>query len=187
MPPAASLCQADASQVVFIDIQGRLSGAMAPDQRQRVLHNAGLLARAASELDIPRCVTRQYPDGLGDTDADLLPHLDGATVVDKTRFSCCGEDAFNETVATHGRPQVILAGMEAHVCVTQTALELLAAGYSVFVAADATCSRTIENRDRGLERLARAGVQIVVTESVLFEWLRDSRHEQFRTISRWLR
>ncbi len=181
------LCRADASQMVFVDLQGRLAAAMEPDDRRQVLERAGQLARAAELLAIPRLVTRQYPEGLGDTDAELAPALEGATVIDKTRFSCCGQAAFDTPLAEAGRPQIILAGMEAHVCVTQTALELHDAGYTVFVAADATCSRDPRNRDRGLDRLARAGIQVTVTESILFEWLRDADHEHFKTISRWLR
>lgn len=181
------LCRADASQMVFVDLQGRLTAAMEADERQRVLARAGQLARAAELLAIPRLVTRQYPEGLGDTDPELAPALAGATVVDKTRFSCCGQAAFDDALAGADRPRIILAGMETHVCVTQTALELLAAGHTVFVAADATCSRDPQNRERALDRLARAGVQVTVTESVLFEWLRDAGHEHFKTISRWLR
>ncbi|MFO8154454.1 MAG: hydrolase [Thiohalospira sp.] len=181
------LCRTEASQVVFVDLQGRLTAAMEAEERQQVLTRAGQLAHAAELLAIPRLVTRQYPEGLGDTDPELAPALAGATVVDKTRFSCCGQAAFDGPLADTGRSQIILAGMETHVCVTQTALELVTAGYTVFVAADATCSRDPQNRERGLARLARSGVQVTVTESVLFEWLRDAGHEHFKTISRWLR
>jgi nicotinamidase-related amidase len=100
--------------------------------------------------------------------------------MEKTSFSACG-------ALPLARPQAILAGMEAHVCVLQTALELAAEGREVFVVADAICSRTEANRANALARLDKAGVVVTNTESVLFEWLRDASHEHFRTISKLIR
>jgi nicotinamidase-related amidase len=177
----AELCNAATSRLVFVDIQARLAAAMAEGERRRVLDHAGALARAAAELEVPRLVTRQYPRGLGETEPELAELLPEAPTVDKTGFSCCRADGFE--AALGDSEQIILAGMETHVCITQTALELAATGRTVFVAADAVCSRDPANHERALARLAHAGVGVTVTESILFEWLRDAGHDRFKAVT----
>jgi isochorismate hydrolase len=176
------LAVAGNSVLVIIDIQERLAAAMAPDTLQAVIRNTRILLQAAACLDVPVWATEQYPKGLGRTVAgvaDMLPA--GAVRVEKTCFSCA------TALGTGGRAQTILAGMEAHVCVLQSALELRAAGREVFVVEDACCSRRRENHANAIDRVRSAGVVVTNTESVVFEWLRDARHEKFKAISALLR
>ncbi len=183
-----SLCRANDSVLLVVDIQQRLAAAMPEESRLEVFRNAGILAEAARLLGIPRLLTEQYPKGLGPTDPALAPSLDaGVERFEKTVFSCCGAEGFMERLKSLACRQMVVCGMEAHVCVLQTALELVSAGYDVFVAEDATCSRRPANRRNAMERLRQAGVTVTNTESVVFEWLRDSRHEQFKAISRLVR
>jgi nicotinamidase-related amidase len=107
--------------------------------------------------------------------------------IEKMSFSCCGNDQFCATALEEERKQFILTGMETHVCVLQTAFELQQRGFQPFVVADAVCSRSGRNRRIALQRMREAGITVTSTESVLFEWLRDATHPQFRTISKMLR
>jgi nicotinamidase-related amidase len=183
----ASLCQESDSQLILIDIQARLAEAMHPELRARAIANAAILAEAARELAIPLTVTRQYPKGLGELVPELSEALGEQQVsVDKTSFSCCGTDPFLAAL-DGGRKQAVIAGMETHVCVLQTAHDLLARGYRVFVVEDAVCSRRELNHHNALARLRQAGVIVTNTESVMFEWLRDARHEQFKSLSRLIK
>lgn len=183
----SSLCQQADSRLVLIDIQARLAEAIHPELRSRAIANSAILAQAAQELGIPVTVTRQYPKGLGELVPELASALSaGQEMIDKTSFSCCGTDPF--LAALEGeRRQVVLAGMETHVCVLQTAHDLLERGYKVFVLEDAVCSRRELNHQNALARLRQAGAIISNTESVLFEWLRDARHEQFKTLSQLIK
>jgi nicotinamidase-related amidase len=173
------LARAADSALVVIDIQERLAAAM--PARDSVVRATGILLEAAGRLNVPVLITEQYPKGLGATVPDVAVKLpEGSTRIEKTCFSASGA-----LVLT--RPQVVLAGMEAHVCVLQTAVELAAAGREVFVVADAVCSRTEANYSNALARMSSAGIIITNTESVIFEWLRDAAHEHFRAISRLIR
>lgn len=180
----AALCRADAAQLVIVDIQTRLSAAMEEKVRAQVLRNAGILLEAAAALQVPVSYTEQYPKGLGATEAELAARLDPDTRIEKTTFSSCGAAGFEQAVT---RRQVVLAGMESHVCVLQTALELHALGRQVFVVEDAVCSRRKASHKNALARLRQAGVIVTSTESVLFEWLRDARHEQFKAVSQLIK
>jgi nicotinamidase-related amidase len=186
MPQETSrLAAAATSQLVVIDIQTRLAAAMPSAARERVLKNTAILLQAAGLLQLPVVATEQYPKGLGNTEAALAQHFpDGLDVVCKTCFASTGAAGFNTALDAHpGRHQVILSGMEAHVCVLQTAMELLGRGYQVFVAEDAVCSRDDANRHNAMARLRQAGAVITNTESVLFEWLRDAAHPQFKAVT----
>jgi len=185
---APRLCRAEASRLAVVDVQQRLAAAMRPEDRERVLRTTGRLLRAAALLGVPVHLTEQYPKGLGPTEpalAALLPP--GTAPVAKTGFSCCAEPAFREAVCAEPRRQVVLAGMEAHVCVLQTALELLDLGLEVHVVEDAVCSRDPAHAANALARLRAEGVVVTNHESVLFEWLRDARHEAFRAVSALLK
>ncbi len=182
------LCDRDDSVVVMIDIQPRLTVVMPSKVLARLQRNSGLLLRAAGQMDIPVIATEQYPQGLGKIEDEILKLMpDGGTCIEKTCFSCTGVENFMTTLKATGRKQVILLGMEAHVCVYQTAVELLQQGYATFVVIDGVCSRQRENYETGIARLRQAGVIVCDTESVLFEWLRDSKHPDFKLISSLLR
>lgn len=178
------LAHAERSVLVVTDIQARLAAAMPPLQLARVLRNAGILLQATGRLDIPVIVTEQYPAGLGPTHEAITPFIPAsAQRFEKTCFSACGAGGFFDALVRLQRTQVVLIGMEAHVCVLQTAAELAEKGLDVFVVEDAVCSRTHANRGNGLARMRDAGMAVSNTESVLFEWLRNARHEHFKSLS----
>lgn len=166
--------------LVLIDIQERLVGVMR--RRDEVVATAVLLARCAAALGIPVLVTRQYPKGLGDTVEGLREATGQADVIDKLSFDCSAEPGFISHLERTGRRQVVLAGMEAHICVAQTALGLLERGYDVQVVADAVCSRRDEDRDVALDRLRAAGVVVTTAESTVYEALGRAGTPEFRTV-----
>ncbi len=179
--PSSDLCRADDAVLVLIDIQSRLSAAMPQTARAQVLKNATILAQAALQLDIPLIITRQYPKGLGNTEPAIPTQT--ATTIDKTTFSCFRTDGFPQTLEQSTRRQVILAGMESHVCILQTAFDLLAGDYQVFVAEDAVCSRVAANHHNAMTRMTQHKITVTNTESILFEWLEDAGHPRFKSIS----
>jgi nicotinamidase-related amidase len=182
------LCQAQASQLLILDIQERLAGTMDATVMDDVVHNTNILSEAATALAIPILRTEQYPQGLGPTLAGISAKLpEEHSVFEKTCFSCCGaagiDSHFNDAV----RKQVVITGLEAHICVLQSAIELQQRGKQVFVVEDAVCSRSKQHFKNALARLRHAGVVVSNTESVLFEWLRDASHPQFKTLSKLIR
>lgn len=182
------LCSASESTLVIVDTQTRLAAAMPDAARARVLNNSGVLLQAAVLLNIPVLVTEQYPKGLGHTEPAVARYLPAQVQhFEKTCFSCYSAPEFREALHSSTRKQVILAGMETHVCVLQTALELNDAGNQVFVAEDAVCSRAEAHHHNALARLRQAGVIVSNTESVLFEWLRDASHAHFKQVSALIR
>lgn len=178
------LCESSHCQLLVVDIQEKLTGAMAETMRERVIHRAGVLLQSAGLLGVPVLVSEQYPKGLGPTEEGVARHfLQQTGLVEKTCFSCSGNEQFLRRLKENSRHQVVLVGMETHICVLQTAIALKAAGYTVFVVEDGVCSREESNHHNGLSRLRDAGVIVTNTESVVFEWLRDARHEHFKAIS----
>lgn len=184
----ALTCNQATSQLLVIDMQERLGAAMPEKVLARVMRNVTLLMTAADRLGIPVTVSEQYPKGLGATDARIATAIPpAARRIEKTRFSCADAEGFAPVIDDARRRQVILAGMESHVCVLQTAMDLLAAGLHPFVVEDAVCSRKLENYENALQRLQAAGAVIATAESVVFEWLRDARHEHFKALSAMVR
>ncbi|MEF8792318.1 hydrolase [Thiohalorhabdus sp.] len=183
-----TLARAEDSHLVIVDIQEKLAPAMPPDARREVLATVQTLLTAAKELAIPVVVTEQYPKGLGETIPEVSSHFpENAAFIAKDSFSCCGEARFTEALSATGRNQVVIAGMEAHVCVVQTAVELLEAGYTPFVVADGVCSRRPAHQANALDRLRALGVPVSNVESVLFEWLQRAGTDQFRQLARLIR
>lgn len=180
----AHLCNANNSCLVVIDIQTRLTAAMPLKVLARLKRNINILLQSANTLSIPVLATEQYPKGLGPTEPEIVKLLpDNTLKFEKTCFSCTGAENFLQQLEEMGRKQIILVGIEAHVCVLQTAIQLIAEGYQVFVAADGVCSRHRENYEASLKRMSRANVVICNAESILFEWLRDAKHEHFKELS----
>jgi len=173
----------ESTVLVVIDIQEKLVAAMPPKVYARMRATTAMLVEAAELLGIPVLTTEQYPQGIGHTVAELAAAC-GRGVITKTSFGCCGEPAFAIALEQLGRRQVLVTGMEAHVCVYQTVLGLLAGGYDVHLVRDAICSRNKEDFRSGVSNAARAGALVVTAELALFQLLRDSRHQQFRAISR---
>ena len=174
------------SQLAIVDIQVKLSTAMPKEAMKSVIKSAGVLVQASNLLAIPMIVTEQYPQGLGETVQELSQYLLNSKPITKSVFSACGEPKFNQQLH-RDKTQIIIIGMETHICVLQTALDLLAQGKQVFVVEDAVISRDANNQSNALKRLLSAGCVITNTESVLFEWLGDANHEAFKTLSKLIR
>lgn len=178
------LAQANQSQVLLIDTQEAFLAAMPAPVVSSFLKYAAMLLQAAQWLDIPVLFSEQYPQGLGLTASALRQHLPpDLAPITKTRFSCCGLDDFDQAITARQRRQVVIAGVEAHVCVLQTALHLQQAGYLPIVLEDAVASRNMEHKGNAMARLRQAGVVVSNVESTLFEWLEDARHPQFKRVS----
>lgn len=177
------LCDRDQSSLAVVDIQTRLTAAMPVKVLARLQRNTGLLLKTAALLNIPVHATEQYPKGLGNTEPEILKLLPEHTqMYEKTIFSATGAEGFLTNLEASGRKQVVLVGMEAHVCVIQTAIELSNQGYQVFVIADAVCSRQRESYETALLRMRQAGIIISDAESILFEWIKDAKHENFKSV-----
>jgi len=172
--------------LVVIDVQEKLCRAMDEKVLERLVRNAGILLEAARELAIPVVATEQYVKGLGETLPELTQHLTGPAM-EKMTFSCCGDDAFMEKLKGLGRKQVIVVGMETHVCVLQTVIEMLDAGYTVHLVRDAVMSRRKDNWFVGLETAQAAGAVITSTEAALFQLLRIAGTESFKKLSKLVR
>ena len=171
------------SLLLLVDMQERLVPVMA--DAAEVTARCGILLSAANALDVPVLASEQYPKGLGGT----IPELAELAPVrlEKLEFSAYANHAIKDELTRAGRLQIVLAGVEAHVCVLQTGLELIAAGFQVFVAADAVASRRAESRDVALQRIGRAGATLITVEMALFEWLRSAGAPEFRAISKLIR
>lgn len=146
--------------------------------------NITILAEAAKILKIPVILTEQYPQGLGKTIAEISACLGEHKYFEKTAFSCCQAENFLDTVENLGRKQIIVCGIEAHVCVCLTVHELMANGYSVHVVSDAIASRSQKNRDIGWEKMVQSGAIPSCVEMALFEMLREAGTEQFKAVQR---
>jgi len=164
--------------LLVIDVQEGFRKAV--DRFEQVAHNAAVLVQGARRLGVPVLVSEQYPRGLGDTVAEVAEHLEDSKRLEKVVFSAAQADGF----ALDGRDQVLVCGIEAHVCVSQTVLDLLDQGLQVQVVADAVSSRTAENRRMGLEKVERAGALPTSTETALFELLGRAGTDDFKAIQR---
>ena len=181
---AGSLCETDASCLLIIDIQIRLTAVMPGKVLDRLKRNTLLLLNTAKILSIPVLATQQYPQGLGPIEPQISEALPpDCRHFEKTSFSCIAAGNFMREFKKLGKKQIILTGIEAHVCVLQTAIDLNNAGYDVFVVIDAISSRHRENYENAIQRLQQAGITTCNTESVIFEWLKDAAHEHFKTIA----
>lgn len=172
------------SQLLLIDIQERLVPHVAGGER--VTNNCGRLSRYARRLGVPVTLTEHYPKGLGPTATPLRTALgDEVAALAKITFSAWQDPAIRERIEVlraAGRSQILVAGMEAHVCVCQTTLDLIAVGLDVFLVADAVGSRADGVRDLAVRRLERAGARIVAHEMVAFEWLGRGDTEEFKDL-----
>jgi len=171
----------DKSCLLIVDVQERLTPVMSDPRR--VLHNCVLLMRAAQRLEIPIVVTEQYPKGLGPTMVDLRPYIPAEGAMPKLHFSAAADEAILERLQGLGRSQIVIAGIETHVCVLQTALDLKAKGYESMVAADACASRRIESEKMGWSRMRQCGVELLSLEMALFEWMRKAGTPEFKELS----
>lgn len=176
-----NLLNRNKTALIIIDIQERLARVM--NKRETVVGNTVKLIRGFKILNAPVFYTEQYPKGLGGTDPAILQHLDFIEPFVKAGFSVCSSEEFLQKINMTGVNQLVLAGMETHVCVLQSALDFLQAGFQVYVAADCVCSRKEFDYATALKRLTQKGVTITSTETVLFELMQEAGSDKFKSIS----
>jgi len=167
--------------ILIVDIQERLAAIM--NEKDRVVKNCQHLLELAKMLSIPIVVTEQYPKGLGRTVLELKDAIPDYRPFEKTAFNCCGEPAFVTQIRKLGKKQIIMTGMETHICVLQTTVGLLQEEINVHVVQDAMCSRTRENWETGIAFMRDAGAVITCTETVLFQLLKVAGTDEFKKIS----
>jgi len=173
--------------LVVIDVQEKLCVAMHDKVLRQLTKNIVILLESAAELNIPVLVTEQYVKGLGATLPELMEKTIGALFYEKMTFSCCGSPEFINKLKETGRTQVIITGMESHVCVLQTVIDLRDAGFDVHVVKDAVMSRSKQNWLIAIQTMSLAGAVPTCTESVLFQLLKEAGTEEFRKLSKLVR
>lgn len=187
MPDLAAVCSRSEALLVIVDVQQRLAATMA--RRDDVVAGAVRLVKTAQLVGVPIVVTRQYPEGLGETDPVLAEAIrqveaSGHSVqhADKVAFDCFSDSGFAQIVSASGRSQIVLAGMETHICIAQTALHALRSGLEVQVVADACCSRESTANDLALDRMRAAGAVVTGTQSVMYELVGEAGTDEFRAL-----
>jgi isochorismate hydrolase len=176
------MLKTDDTVLLVVDVQGRLARIMY--EKERLLDHLIQVINGCKILEIPIVWAEQNPKGLGPTIPEIAVHLDGCTPIPKMSFSCMGCDAIVEELSARGRKQVLIAGIETHICVYQTACDLLEAGYAPHVVSDAVSSRTRENRTVGIERCRDVGAAITSVEMALFELLKIAEGDEFKALLR---
>lgn len=166
--------------LLVVDIQEKLVRAM--HAREELVLRAQQLVQGARVLDLPILCTEQNPKGLGPTVPEIAAHLPAAQSISKFSFGCCACEDFMRSLQATARRNILIAGIETHVCVYQTAVELFAKGYGVEVVADACSSRTLQNKQTGLEKMRDAGVALTSVETALFELLKVAEGPLFKQI-----
>lgn len=179
------LMLADRSQILIVDVQERLAAAM--HDADAMIRNCGILIDAARETGTPVTISEQYPQGLGSTVGAILEKAGDPPRHAKMEFSCLRDEPIRQELRSRSRNQLIIAGIEAHVCVLQSAIDARAEGFDVFVVVDATSSRQPASRDIGMQRLAAAGITVVTTEMVAFEWAGSAFSPSFKPLSKLVR
>lgn len=177
----------DKAVLVVIDVQEKLCVAMDHKVLHKLTKNIGILLEAAGELDVPVLLTEQYVKGLGSTLAELKEKAAEAPCYEKMAFSCCGSAEFVERLRSTGRTQVVVTGMETHVCVLQTVIELRDAGFEVHLVKDAVMSRDKRNWQTAIEAMTLTGAVPTCTESVLFQLLKVAGTDEFKKLSKLVR
>ena len=168
--------------LAVVDVQGKLAQLM--HEKETLFKNIRILIQVAKILEIPILWCQQVPESLGTTLPEIAELLSDIEPVNKASFSCCGDDQFNDRLLALRRNQVVLCGIETHVCIYQTATDLIRKGYDVTVIEDAVSSRTLQNKLIGIKRMAADGVTISSAEMTLFELLCTAEHPQFKQITR---
>ena len=171
---------AENSLVLIIDIQERLVAALNKDI---IVENAVKIASAAKALEIPVLLTEQYPKGLGHTVTQLCDVLpENSEIVEKTYFNALLEDGMLEKIKSYGKKQIVILGIETHICVHQTASALIEAGFDVYVIKDACASRAKYEFKQGIDAMVANGVKVSCVEIALFEWLKGAKNPKFNKV-----
>ncbi|MDR3615161.1 MAG: hydrolase [Candidatus Obscuribacterales bacterium] len=179
------LLTAENSLLLIIDVQEKFREHI--HNFQETMHNIVVMAKGAKLLDVPVFVTEQYPHGLGKTVKEIAEVVELAQEFEKTAFSCCQDSNFNEALKKASKQQIVVCGIEAHVCVSQTVLDLLHMGYRVHVVVDAVSSRSLENKNRGLQKMQTAGALMTTVEMSLLELVGDSAKPVFKGVQRLIK
>ena len=166
--------------LLVVDVQGKLAHMM--NEKQRLFDNLHTIIEGAHILEVPIIVTEQNPAGLGRTIPEIAHLLTDTQPISKISFSCCRNEAFMQALQALNRKQILMTGIETHICVYQTTLELLNLGYDVQVVVDAVASRTADNKAIGLEKMKSAGANVTSTEMALYELLQVADGLQFKRI-----
>jgi nicotinamidase-related amidase len=175
--------EAEKAVLIVIDVQARLVPSMPQNVYLRLRDTISMLVNGVGLLGVPVVTTEQYPQGIGHTVPELADACKEA-LIEKVSFGCCGEPDFLAALKKLGRSQVIITGMEAHVCVYQTVLGLLEEGYNVHLVRDAICSRNKIDYLTAVAGADKAGAVVTSAETVLFQMMQKSTHEQFRAVSK---
>lgn len=178
------LVEATIAFLLVIDVQERLLAAVA--NAVTVERNCAVLMKAASEMDVPAVVSEQYPKGLGKTVPALAELVGADAIFAKVEFSCARDPVLMAHIEGLGRKQAILCGLETHICILQTALELQHRGFEVFVLVDATGSRTDSSKAIARDRMNAAGISVVTAEMVVFEMMKTAAAPQFKPLSKMI-
>lgn len=183
------LHKADKAQLLIVDVQEKLLPAITG--REAIVKKIGLLSRMARELDVPITISEQYPKGLGPTVPEVKEMAGNAAHIgEKVHFSCMADEGLRghfHTIRDEGRGHIVVSGIEAHVCVLQTAIDMRDAGFEVSVAADAVSSRNERDSSLAMERARNHGIDVVSAEMVAFEWLEKAGGDAFKTLSSLLK
>ncbi|MBN2514894.1 MAG: hydrolase [Deltaproteobacteria bacterium] len=170
------------TMLIVIDIQGNLYESM--HEKEFLFNNLAMIVKGAQVMEIPILVTEQIPEKLGPTIPQLTELLTGIQPVPKASFSCCSDDGFMKELKAINRGQILMTGIESHVCVYQTTMDLIDAGYEVNLLADGVSSRTSMNRAIGIERMVNGGAKLSSTEMALFELVKTAEGDKFRQMIR---
>jgi nicotinamidase-related amidase len=170
--------------LVVIDVQEKLCMAMDENELRQLNRNIGILLESANEVAVPVIFTEQYVKGLGPTLAELKGQAPAAGCHEKMSFSCCGQESFVQQLKDSGRTQVIITGMETHVCVLQTVMDLLSEGFNVHVVKDAVMSRSRDNKQTAMEAMMLAGAVPTCTEAAMFQLLKIAGTDSFKKLSK---
>jgi len=168
-----------------IDIQGKLAQLM--HAKEVLFAQVTRLIRAATILNIPIIVTEQVPTKIGRTIPEIATHFNEYHPIEKSSFSCCGNDEFNNKLKESGRKQVLITGIETHVCVYQTVCDLIEKKYDVQVVGDAVASRSVDNKYYALDRIKNIGVCLTSTEMIICELLKTSEHPKFKEVTQLIK
>lgn len=175
------------TSVVVVDVQERLMGAMPEEISGTNVKNMKILLEAAKLLGIPVTVTEQYPKGLGPTIEEIKKSVDNFSPIEKVVFSCARSPEFEQALKDIGRKSVLLCGVETHVCVLQTAIDLKNKGYDVYVPADAVISRRELDWEKGIGLIEKAGATVGTTEAFVFQLLERAGTDEFKQVSKLVR
>jgi nicotinamidase-related amidase len=180
-----NLLRRDDTLLVIVDIQTKLLRVMF--EKDRLVSNCRKLIEACKLLEVPMLLTEQYPQGMGPTDPQILEVLDDKSTIEKLSFSCCGAEDFNRRVSEFGRKQMVVIGIEAHICVLQTVHDLLHRGYLAYVPYDAVSSRKEQDCRNARDRIRQAGAIVGSVESAVFELLENAGTPVFKRISKLIK